>query len=74
MTTMEGMSTHNTSNCDCGVCDDQRKKLWAFVEHFVKENEVSCEESVYQMDSIQENALEFTAECCKLVGFYEHED
>lgn len=69
--TMPGHSDHNTRECDCEYCDQARRKLWEYVEKFVSDNEVSCEESVYQMDSIQENALEFTADCCSIVGFHE---
>ena len=73
-TTTPGESNHNTRECDCGVCDHARRKLWEYVEKFVADNEVSCEESVYQVDSIQENALEFTADCCSIVGFHEPKD
>lgn len=41
---------------------------------FINENKISCPESIYQSDSVIENAYTFIEEICNLVGYFEYED
>jgi len=48
--------------------------LLEHVQNFIKEYEISCPESVYQRDSVIENAYEFIEKCCEIVGYHKDED
>lgn len=37
---------------------------------FVKDNRITCPETVHQCDWVAENSPEFIAEICKIVGFH----
>ena len=39
------------------------------VREFILDNEVRCEETVYQTDRVMGNAAEFIAEICGIAGF-----
>ena len=52
--------------------DDVKQKLFDLVKKFIEEQEISCAESIYQMDHVIENAHEFIEKCCELVGYYEY--
>lgn len=41
---------------------------------FMREHEISCEEIIYQCDWVIENAYEFIAKLCGIVGYPEDED
>jgi hypothetical protein len=43
--------------------------LWGLCERFIRENEIQCAESVYQMDGIAENSLELIERICEIVGY-----
>lgn len=47
----------------------QLADLWNKCRAFVKENQVSCPESIYQVDSVNLACPEFVAEICECVGF-----
>src|SRR5260221_5815766 len=49
-------------------------QLWELCHRFVKDYEISCAESIYQVDSIQEDALAFIEDICNIVGYYETPD
>lgn len=60
---------------------DELKQAQALVRHceqFVADQQISCEETVYQSDRVIVNAYEFIQGVCDLVGYYddpdEHED
>ena len=48
--------------------------LWTLCEKFIKDNEISCPESIYQCDHVIENAHEFIEEICKEVGYFIYEE
>ena len=39
---------------------------------FVEEHEVSCPESIYQVDSTNFACTDFVADLCECVGFYRY--
>jgi len=48
---------------------DKLAGLWAHVETFIAEQEISCPESVSQCDRIILNAYTFIEGCCDIVGY-----
>ncbi len=46
-----------------------RKELFRLCEQFIIENEISCPEAIYQLDSVIGNAYEFLEEMCNIVGY-----
>lgn len=44
-------------------------KLWTLCEDFIKENEITCPETISQTDRVIENAYEFIDEICKILGY-----
>jgi len=49
-------------------------ELYDLCKEFIRENEITSEESIYQSDRIQANALELISQICELIGYYEEED
>jgi hypothetical protein len=47
--------------------------LWKICTEFVDEHKPSCEESIYQVDEISLACLEFVANICNCVGYYDYE-
>jgi hypothetical protein len=41
------------------------------IRKFVDDNDIACEETVYQSDRVIENAYEFIAALCEIVGYKE---
>lgn len=41
------------------------------VDEFIKNNRISCAETVYQMDHVIENAYEFIEGLCDVAGYFE---
>lgn len=48
--------------------------LFAACQKFIRDNEILCPESIYQMDHVAENALEFIEEIAEIVGYHVSED
>lgn len=46
----------------------------ALVEKFVKEQRISCHETIYQTDRVIENAYEFIEVLCNEAGYLESDD
>lgn len=60
-------------------CDDMsnaqiRKELFRLCEEFIIDNEITCPESVYQVDAVMGNAYEFIEEICNIIGYASIED
>jgi hypothetical protein len=49
-------------------------KLLAHVKKFIKEQQITCSETVYQSDRVIENGYDFIDGCAKIVGFHRDED
>jgi hypothetical protein len=49
--------------------DSDLDLLWALCEEFIEENKIHCEEAIGQMDHVIENAYDFIASICNLVGY-----
>lgn len=49
------------------------KTLEDIVKKFVKEQEISCPETIYQCDWVIENAYSFIEELCNVVGYNEED-
>jgi hypothetical protein len=49
-------------------------KLYQLVEKFIEDQRIICEESIYQTDRVIENAYEFIADLCNVVGYKDIED
>ena len=49
-------------------------ELFDLCKEFIKENEITCSESIYQSDKIEANALDLVEQICELIGYYEEED
>ena len=63
-----------TRRAQAGRLDDMsnaqiRKELYRICERFVMDNEISCPESIYQMDGVIGNAYEFIEEICNVIGY-----
>ena len=50
------------------------EKLEKFCKKWIDKMEISCSESIYQLDYVEEESLPFIEEICKRVGYFKHED
>lgn len=48
-----------------------KRELVALCKKFVEDNRISCEECISQSDIVIENAYEFIADICNIVGYWE---
>ena len=54
---------------------DEMFELWCICKRFIKEQQISCPETVHQCDwVVMENVYEFIGEICKQVGYFWDED
>jgi hypothetical protein len=49
----------------------KRSSLVKLCKKFVDDNKITCEECISQTDRVIENAYEFIANICDIVGYYE---
>jgi len=49
-------------------------ELFDLCKEFIKENKISCEEDIFQNDSVQEEMLELMEQICDLIGYYDHQE
>lgn len=49
-------------------------RLVALCEKFITDNEITCSEAVYQTDRVIENAYDFIAGICEIVGYHKSEE
>jgi hypothetical protein len=48
---------------------EDKTKLWELVSKFINENQIYCEETIYQTDWVIEHAYSFIEDCCEIVGY-----
>jgi len=53
---------------------DKCDKLYKIVEDFIEEQNIWGDECVFQSDRVIENAYEFIAQLCNVVGYKELKD
>jgi hypothetical protein len=53
---------------------ERAEKVLQLVEAFVKEQEVSCSEAIYQNDNVIVGAYEFIDQLCEVAGFHKFEE
>lgn len=51
----------------------KRKQVYEICEKFIKDNHISCAETIYQTDWVIENAYNFIEDVCNVVGYYSDE-
>ncbi len=49
-------------------------EIFDLCKDFIKENQITCSETIYQSDKIEANALELIEQICDLIGYYEDEE
>jgi hypothetical protein len=49
----------------------KEKQLMEYVKKFIKKQEITCDECIYQCDHVIENAYEFIEGCCDIAGYHE---
>ena len=54
--------------------DDMRRALEAHCRQFIEDQDICCEETVYQTDRVIVNAYDFIAGVCNIVGYKKCED
>ncbi len=47
-------------------------RLTEICNQWVRRHEISCPESIYQRDDVQESLCELAEKLCSVVGYYEH--
>lgn len=47
------------------------QQLYDATFRFVKDNEIGCDEDIYQVDAVIVNAYDFISELCEIVGYAE---
>ena len=53
---------------------ERLQKLWTVCEKFIKEQRISCPETIGQCDWVIENAYGFIEDICDVVGYDKSED
>lgn len=53
---------------------EKKIKLYDLCLKFINENDIYCDETVYQSDRVIQEAYDFIAEICEIVGYKEFED
>jgi hypothetical protein len=52
----------------------KQKKLVLLCNKFIKDNKITCAESVYQTDRVIENAYEFIKQICEIAGYHKYDE
>ena len=52
----------------------QHEKIMGLIQDYINRNHIHCSESIYQMDRPQVEAIDLTAELCRIVGWYEPQE
>lgn len=50
------------------------QKLLEHCRMFIRDQEITCAETIYQTDRVIENAYEFIHGVCNLVGYHKRDD
>lgn len=48
--------------------------LYRHVRKFITTQEITCAETIYQVDRVIEHGYEFIEGCCRITGYHKHED
>ena len=48
--------------------------LWNVCYNFIKDQRISCEETISQCDWVIENAYDLIGDICEVVGYVEYDD
>jgi hypothetical protein len=51
---------------------EEEKQLAEICRKFIKDQKISCSESVYQSDNVILNACELIEQICEIVGYFEY--
>ena len=54
--------------------ETMKKTLLGICQDFIRDNNITCAETVYQSDRVIENAYEFIDKICSLVGYAKEEE
>lgn len=53
---------------------EKHAKLWKLCERFIREQRISCAETIYQTDWVVVNSYELIEEICNIVGYVPTEE
>ena len=53
---------------------EEMRELWDAVTEWIALYQPSCEESIYQVDKVQEGLPELGGRVCEVVGYYPYEE
>ncbi|PZR92053.1 MAG: hypothetical protein DI537_14605 [Stutzerimonas stutzeri] len=51
-----------------------KNRLWAHTKKFIKDQRISCPETVSQSDRVIVNAYDFIEGACDIVGYHQDEE
>lgn len=51
---------------------NKKELLWKLTKDFIKENEITCSDSIYQCDRVIANSYDFLKKICDIVGYHEY--
>jgi glutaminase len=52
---------------------EKSEQVLRIVQDFIRKQEISCSESVYQSDRVIENAYKLIEDLCNVVGYYDYD-
>jgi len=58
---------------DKNPTDDDMKKLWELCSNFIEDEDICCEEAIYQKESAMMNCPDFLEQMANLIGYNEIE-
>jgi len=56
------------------IAVDKKEQLWELCQNFIKQQQITCAETVGQSDHVIENAYGFIEDICDIVGYLPYED
>jgi len=51
-----------------------KDELWDVCQKFIKEQQITCAETIYQADRVIMNAFQFIEDICDVVGYVKDDD
>src|SRR5579872_5722230 len=51
------------------IVTNKKQELWDLCQKFIKDNTITCAETIGQTDHVIENAYDFIEEICQIVGY-----
>jgi hypothetical protein len=61
-------------NNEDSICNQKMVNLWNIVEKFIKEQKITCPETIYSCDNVITNSYSFIRNCCNVVGYLKTEE